>query len=304
MGKRVDFVNNTSTIVEDWLDDLQELLSRHIDGIRLERVSATQIRTALDEQGSLVTDEVSGENKWRYVTTPPAVTVSGTAGNRYIFAVGGADSDPLNPATNTNKTFTLEAATTSTPSGTNTRYLGSCYWNGSAVSNIRYLAGNQPPADLHNAFVITPNDAGGVPLGVRGFASQTANLVQVGSSSSATDRLTLDAAGQLALPVTGSSGGIRIGGDTDLYRSAADTLRTPDSLVVDTNLTVSTDVSLAGASGKVGFYGTTPVVQSSAYTTTNVTTDRTFNADSTTLNEMADVLGTLISDLKATGIIG
>jgi hypothetical protein len=304
MGKRVDYVNNTSTIVEDWLDDLQELLSRHIDGIRLERVSATQIRTALDEQGSLVTDEVGGENKWRYVTTPPSVTVSGTAGNRYIFAVGGADSNPLDPATNSNKTFTLEAATSGTPSGTNTRYLGTCYWNGSVVSNIRYLAGNQPPADLHNAFVITPNDAGGTPLGIRGFASQSANLMQVGSSSSATDRLTLSAAGQLALPVTGSTGGISIGGDTSVYRSAADTLRTPDSLVVDTDLTVSGDATIGGAGGGVGFYGTTPVVQSSAYSVTNVTTDRTYNADSTTINEVADVLGTLIADLKATGIIG
>jgi hypothetical protein len=108
----------------------------------------------------------------------------------------------------------------------------------------------------------------------------------------------------LALPVTGSTGGISIGGDTSVYRSAADTLRTPDSLVVDTDLTVSGDATIGGAGGGVGFYGTTPVVQSSAYSVTNVTTDRTYNADSTTINEVADVLGTLIADLKATGIIG
>lgn len=34
------------------------------------------------------------------------------------------------------------------------------------------------------------------------------------------------------------------------------------------------------------------------YTTTNVTPTRTFDADSTTLDEIADVLGTLIADLK------
>lgn len=39
------------------------------------------------------------------------------------------------------------------------------------------------------------------------------------------------------------------------------------------------------------------------YTPTNVTTDRSFNADSTTLDEVADVLGTLIADLQARKIL-
>lgn len=39
------------------------------------------------------------------------------------------------------------------------------------------------------------------------------------------------------------------------------------------------------------------------YTPSNVTTDRAFDANATTLDEVADVLGTLIADLKLTGII-
>jgi len=39
------------------------------------------------------------------------------------------------------------------------------------------------------------------------------------------------------------------------------------------------------------------------YLMTNVTTDRAMDADSTTLAEVADVLGTLITDLKAKGVI-
>ncbi len=39
------------------------------------------------------------------------------------------------------------------------------------------------------------------------------------------------------------------------------------------------------------------------YTPTNVTTDRAYDANATTLDEVADVLGTLIADLKLTGII-
>jgi len=43
---------------------------------------------------------------------------------------------------------------------------------------------------------------------------------------------------------------------------------------------------------------------SSAYTPTNVTTDRSFDANSTTLDEIADVLGTLIADLQNSPLIG
>ena len=40
------------------------------------------------------------------------------------------------------------------------------------------------------------------------------------------------------------------------------------------------------------------------YTITNRTTDRTFDADSTSTAELADVLGTLILDLQEVKIIG
>jgi hypothetical protein len=43
---------------------------------------------------------------------------------------------------------------------------------------------------------------------------------------------------------------------------------------------------------------------SSAYTPTNVTTDRAYDANATTLDEVADVLGTVIADLQAKGILG
>lgn len=40
-----------------------------------------------------------------------------------------------------------------------------------------------------------------------------------------------------------------------------------------------------------------------AYTVTNVTVDRDYDADSTTTAELADVLGTLIADLQEAGIV-
>jgi hypothetical protein len=58
---------------------------------------------------------------------------------------------------------------------------------------------------------------------------------------------------RLSLATTGVSGGLLIGGDANLYRSAADTLRTDDSLVVGVNLTVSsltsTRVTFASTGG-------------------------------------------------------
>lgn len=43
---------------------------------------------------------------------------------------------------------------------------------------------------------------------------------------------------------------------------------------------------------------------SSAYTPTNVTTDRSFDADTVLITELADVVGTLIADLQARGLLG
>ena len=45
-------------------------------------------------------------------------------------------------------------------------------------------------------------------------------------------------------------------------------------------------------------------VSEGAYTVTNGTEDRTYDADSTSTNELADILYTLITDLKLLGIIG
>jgi hypothetical protein len=52
----------------------------------------------------------------------------------------------------------------------------------------------------------------------------------------------------------------------------------------------------------VGFNNATPIAQPD-YTTTNVTTDRLYDANATTLDEVADVLGTLIADLTSYGLL-
>ena len=65
------------------------------------------------------------------------------------------------------------------------------------------------------------------------------------------------------------------------------------------------DLRHSGA--KVGFFGTPggaspSIVQPDAYTPSNVTPDRSFDANNTSMDEIADILGTVIADLKAYGL--
>jgi len=53
---------------------------------------------------------------------------------------------------------------------------------------------------------------------------------------------------------------------------------------------------------KIGFFGATPVVRTAAYSVTNVTPDRDYDANASTTDELADVLGTVIADLTLYGL--
>lgn len=83
-----------------------------------------------------------------------------------------------------------------------------------------------------------------------------------------------------------------------------------------TSITVSVPILVAainnGATGltigsagtdKLGFFGTAPVIRVAAYTPTNVTPDRSFDADTVLIAELADVVGTLIADLQSYGLV-
>lgn len=72
---------------------------------------------------------------------------------------------------------------------------------------------------------------------------------------------------------TASEGGILFGGDTNLYRSAADTLKTDDAVVAGSSLEVDGDLDHDGSN--VGFFGVAPVARPSALTQTFSTADRT-----------------------------
>lgn len=77
---------------------------------------------------------------------------------------------------------------------------------------------------------IKPVAVADVPFTIRGIASQTGNLFNIGSSASATDRMSVSAAGKLNLPVQGSTGGITIGTDASLYRGSGGVLESGQQL--------------------------------------------------------------------------
>ena len=68
-------------------------------------------------------------------------------------------------------------------------------------------------------------------------------------------------------------------------------------------LTITADLSHYGA--QIGFFSQDPLAaQSTGWTTSNVTTDKTLDADSTSTAELADVVCTLIEALKTYGLLG
>jgi hypothetical protein len=67
----------------------------------------------------------------------------------------------------------------------------------------------------------------------------------------------------------------------------------------------SAGVLIASTPAKnIGFHGATPVAQDTGWAVSNADVDRTFDASSLNVNELADVVGTLISKLTAKGLLG
>ena len=82
--------------------------------------------------------------------------------------------------------------------------------------------------------------------------------------------------GQFKLPTVGSGAGLLIGGDAQIYRSAADVLRTPDSFTIDATLTAAT----VNISGTVTLTGTAANIATGSNFISNGGTDAGLSFDS------------------------
>lgn len=187
------------------------------------------------------------------------------------------------------------------------------------------LVANFGPYFIDASMIVSTRVSSAIGLIMRGLSGQSGDLA-VFQSSTGANLLRIDASGNLIgasltgsnltsgrIPIVTTSG--KLVDDSD-FTFATDTL-TVTKIAATTftgNVTLSTknivtDTTTGtkigtGTTQKLGFFNSTPVVQPGAYTPTNVTTDRSYDANSTTLDEVADVLGTLIADLKSLGLIG
>jgi hypothetical protein len=98
----------------------------------------------------------------------------------------------------------------------------------------------------------------------------------------------------------------RDGWDIALYSDQASTLKVRlDGASGD--ITAAGSIEIDGALNHdgttVGFFGVAPATRPTTYTVTNLSTDRAYDANATTTAELADVLGTLIEDLRTMGLV-
>ncbi|MEA3370302.1 MAG: hypothetical protein U9Q40_03110 [Campylobacterota bacterium] len=126
----------------------------------------------------------------------------------------------------------------------------------------------------------------------------TIDGVTIGSSSACTkltvDNIVLDGL-TIETTTTGTSLILDSGDDLTLQvGTGSDIILSGDS---------GGDIKIGRALDKIGFFDTTPVVQTNAYTVSNYTDYRTFDCDGLTNDQLADAIGTLIKDLGAYGLL-
>jgi hypothetical protein len=142
---------------------------------------------------------------------------------------------------------------------------------------------------------------------ITGFAGDTAFLTGMG--------LTADISTQGGAEVIAAISQLRleepnitlVGGSTATIAATLHVVNAPTegvanyAIKVDAGLTSVVDFEHTGT--LLGFYGTAPIVQSAAYTVTNHTDDRIYDANASSVAELADVLGSLILDLINYGVL-
>lgn len=179
----------------------------------------------------------------------------------------------------------------------------SALWVGSTESSIGTTSAHNFHFFTNNIDQLFLTTAGNLGLGTATFGTSAAKAFGLfngtAPSTSPADTVQLYAfditAGQSALHIRDEGGSV--------YKIGGGALSLPDAANISVGTATGTKIGTA-TTEKLGFWNATPVVRPAAYTVTNLTTDRVLDANATTLDELADVVGTLITDLKSIGLIG
>lgn len=196
MSKDVDFIDLTTAVPAELLDDVQELATGAAWGMKMSISGGTTVNIAGDP---LTEGQFSARvgAKPKYGTSTISVAATGGAGDRDIFLTSANVTTPKAPGVE----LQINPAT---PATAFFRKVGTLTWNGSAVTNLRLLNGIQANADQVNNFIFTPFLNTSTPLTVRGLASQSADILRVeDSAASAVLRVTATAVIFSALTMTG-----------------------------------------------------------------------------------------------------
>lgn len=119
--------------------------------------------------------------------------------------------------------------------------------SGTAVADVGLLRSAARTLQLLGSAQVLGQNAADIALEVRGFTAQSTDYVRVTATGGSPTVLSVTSAGQLTLPTTGAGAGVLIGADAQLYRGAADTLTTPDSLQVGGTVELTGGTSLLTA---------------------------------------------------------
>ena len=284
-----------------------------VGGISPQRTLTVQSSIGLDGQGYSLTLASNGQLN----LNSQVLSITASTSN-ITLKPSSATATTYNMATHANNSWILSAGGAAFPGTTGSIFYSSSATFGQltslALGSTGYVltAGASAPqwSDLGAVAVtwaapvsITYSPSGGAfgtygtnyALNLNGTPRATANgsLIQIGTAGFA---------GGGGTNFVGSVNGTFVGFNT-ASAFTGNILDIQIDGVTFVKITNNRAITLGGSTSTLGFYGQTPAARPSAYTITNSSTNRAFDADATSIDEIADVLATLITDLKSLGLL-
>jgi hypothetical protein len=169
------------------------------------------------------------------------------------------------------------------------------YVNRYSSSGYAYIVAGDIDRDMGVGFAFQYRNENGSL--VTGLTIDVNGKLGIGTAPSARRLEILDSsASQLRLTQLASTNYVDF-----LATASGDLTITPSGSKVLMSKALEVDGAFDHDGSTFGVFGVTPASRVAAYTVTNAITDRSFNADNTTIAELADVVATIIGDLKTYG---
>lgn len=262
-------LNYGDVVHQGFFDPIQELLGASLPSLRIKVHDSTTLRITAGSGNDQVAAAIMG--KYRFITSTINASLPGglTNGTGDVF-ITASDNDfnggPTGPPdVNTVYSFGMEIRATGTPSSALYRKVGEVDVAGGAITAFRAAGGPRPSSEF--GIVGTPDEASQVGVLAKGLSGQTGNLIEArnstgtvvygvsnsgattqsgGITTTSTSGITASGNGgkdTLNLSSTAGDTGITIGGDVEIYRSAADSIQTDDSVTIRRTTSAATTLA-------------------------------------------------------------